>query len=85
MREEFARTELMLGAQAMEKLYHARVIVFGVGGVGGHAIEALARCGVGTIDIVDDDSVYKQYQSSDYCLKIHDRAAEGRCDESAYR
>ncbi len=57
MREEFARTELMLGAQAMEKLYHARVIVFGVGGVGGHAIEALARCGVGTIDIVDDDSV----------------------------
>ena len=36
MREEFARTELMLGAQAMEKLYHARVIVFGVGGVGGH-------------------------------------------------
>lgn len=57
MREEFARTELMLGAQAMEKLYKARVIVFGVGGVGGHVIEALARCGVGTIDIVDDDSV----------------------------
>lgn len=57
MREEFARTELMLGGQAMEKLYNARVIVFGVGGVGGHAIEALARCGIGTIDIVDDDSV----------------------------
>lgn len=57
MREEFARTELMLGSQSMEKLYNARVIVFGVGGVGGHVIEALARCGVGTIDIVDDDSV----------------------------
>lgn len=57
MKEEFARTELILGADAMERLYKARVIVFGVGGVGGHVIEALARSGVGTLDIVDDDSV----------------------------
>ncbi len=54
---QFARTELMLGPQAMEKLAKARVAVFGVGGVGGYAIEALARCGVGALDIVDDDKV----------------------------
>lgn len=57
MNEEFSRTARILGQEAMERLYNARVIVFGVGGVGGHVIEALARCGVGTIDIVDDDSV----------------------------
>lgn len=57
MMDEFSRTELLLGRAAMECLAEARVIVFGVGGVGGHVIEALARCGIGTIDIVDDDKV----------------------------
>ncbi len=57
MSEQFVRTELLLGTEAMEKLNKSRVIVFGVGGVGGFVVEALARTGVGTIDIVDDDNV----------------------------
>lgn len=57
MQEQFARTELLLGHEAMDKLANARVAVFGVGGVGGHVVEALARSGVGSIDIVDDDKV----------------------------
>lgn len=57
MAEEFARTELLLGADGMEKLKNARIAVFGIGGVGGHAFEALVRSGVGTIDIFDNDTV----------------------------
>lgn len=53
----FSRTELLLGAAAMEKLAGSRVAVFGVGGVGGYAVEALARSGVGALDIVDSDRV----------------------------
>lgn len=52
-----SRTEILLGSEAMEKLRQARVAVFGVGGVGGHAAEALARCGVGSIDLIDHDTV----------------------------
>lgn len=54
---EFARTELLLGAEAMEKLAASRVAVFGVGGVGGYVCEALVRSGVGTIDLTDSDRV----------------------------
>ncbi len=57
MSEQFSRTELLLGGAAMERLKKARVAVFGVGGVGGHAAEALARSGVGCLDIIDDDRV----------------------------
>lgn len=57
MDNQFARTELLLGADGMKKLKNARVAVFGVGGVGGHAVEALMRSGVGTIDIFDNDTV----------------------------
>ena len=57
MSEQFARTELLLGAEAMEKLHNSRVAVFGVGGVGGYAVEALVRSGIGTIDIIDNDEV----------------------------
>ena len=57
MDNRFARTELLLGPDAMERLRRARVIVFGVGGVGGYAVEALARCGIGSIGLVDDDVV----------------------------
>ena len=53
----FSRTELLLGSEAMERLSRARVAVFGIGGVGGHAAEALARSGVGAIDLFDDDEV----------------------------
>jgi len=57
MDERFSRTELLIGAEALEKLASARVAVFGVGGVGGHAVEALARSGVGNIDVIDADTV----------------------------
>ena len=57
MTNQFTRTELLFGAEAMERLKNARVAVFGIGGVGGYAVEALARSGVGTLDLVDDDKV----------------------------
>lgn len=54
---QFSRTELLLGAVGMARLHRARVAVFGLGGVGGHAMEALARSGVGTLDLIDNDRV----------------------------
>lgn len=57
MLNEFSRTQLLFGEEAMNKLKEYRVAVFGVGGVGGYVVEALARTGVGTIDIIDDDKV----------------------------
>ena len=53
----FSRTEMLLGESAMERLKNARVAVFGVGGVGGYVVEALARSGVGTLDLIDNDTV----------------------------
>ena len=53
----FSRTELLLGQPAMEKLNRARVAVFGLGGVGGYVVEALARSGVGALDLVDHDTI----------------------------
>ena len=55
--ERTSRTEMLLGAAAMERLGRARVAVFGLGGVGGHAAEALARGGVGSLELVDSDVV----------------------------
>ncbi len=57
MSEQFSRTERLLGRNAMEKLANARVAVFGVGGVGGYAVEALARSGIGELDLIDNDTV----------------------------
>lgn len=57
MLNQFSRTELLLGKEAMERLSRARVAVFGVGGVGGYAVEALVRSGIGAIDLIDDDKV----------------------------
>ena len=57
MMEQFSRTQMLLGEEAMEKLYRARVAVFGIGGVGGYVVEALARCGVGQLDVIDSDTV----------------------------
>lgn len=55
--ERFSRTELMFGEEGMVKLKKSRVAVFGIGGVGGHAAEALARSGIGTLDLIDNDEV----------------------------
>ena len=54
---QFARSQLLLGSEGMDRLARARVAVFGIGGVGGYAAEALARSGIGAIDIFDDDRV----------------------------
>ena len=57
MREQFARTQIIYGVSSMEKLYAAKVAVFGVGGVGGYVAEALARSGIGHLLLVDNDTV----------------------------
>ena len=57
MLNQFSRTELLIGKDGMEKLASSRVAVFGIGGVGGYTVEALARSGVGTFDLIDDDKV----------------------------
>ena len=57
MLDQFSRTQLLLGQNGMERLRSARVAVFGIGGVGGYTVEALARSGVGTLDLIDDDRV----------------------------
>lgn len=57
MTEQFTRTEMLLGKEAMEKLAASRVAVFGIGGVGGYVCEALARSGVGAFDLIDNDKV----------------------------
>lgn len=57
MLNQFSRTELLFGKDAMERLEQSRVAVFGIGGVGGYTVEALVRSGVGAIDIIDDDKV----------------------------
>lgn len=57
MLNQFSRTQLLLGEEAMDRLKKARVAVFGVGGVGGYVCEALVRSGVGAFDLIDDDKV----------------------------
>ena len=57
MKEQFLRTAMLLGEEAIEKLQRARVAVFGIGGVGGYTVEALARAGIGHIDLIDNDCV----------------------------
>ncbi len=54
---QFERTELLIGAESIEKLKISRVAVFGIGGVGGYVVEALARSGVGELDLIDSDTV----------------------------
>ena len=57
MREEFSRMGLLLGEEALSRLENARVAVFGLGGVGGYTVEALARGGIGKLDLIDSDTV----------------------------
>ncbi len=57
MLNEFSRTELLLGKDVMDILANKRVAIFGVGGVGGYVVEALARTGIGTLDLIDNDVV----------------------------
>ena len=57
MNEQFLRTAMLLGEETIAKLQKARVAVFGIGGVGGYTVEALARAGIGRIDVIDNDTV----------------------------
>ena len=57
MLNQFSRTALLLGTDGMDRLHKARVAVFGIGGVGGYTVEALARSGVGALDLIDDDRI----------------------------
>ena len=57
MLNQFSRTQLVFGEEAMQRLAEARVAVFGIGGVGGYTVEALARSGIGQLDLIDDDKV----------------------------
>lgn len=57
MHEQFLRTQMLLGTDALERLQKARVAVFGIGGVGGYTVEALARSGIGQLDLIDSDTV----------------------------
>jgi len=57
MQNQFSRTQLLLGKEAMKKLAESKVAVFGIGGVGGFAVEALARSGIGSFVLVDDDRI----------------------------
>ena len=57
MLNQFSRTQLLYGEASMKKLAACRVAVFGIGGVGGYVVEALARSGIGALDLIDDDRV----------------------------
>lgn len=57
MQEQFIRTAMVLGEEGVKRLMDVRVAVFGIGGVGGHVVEALARSGVGALDLIDNDTV----------------------------
>ena len=56
MTDQFSRTELLIGKEGLKKLFQSRVAVFGVGGVGSYTVEALVRCGIGSIDLIDNDT-----------------------------
>ena len=66
--KSFSRTEALFGAEAMRRLGSARVAVFGLGGVGGYVTEALARAGIGALDLIDGDVV-----DEDHCVAKHRR------------
>lgn len=57
MSKEFSRTKMLIGQEGIDLLQNAHIAVFGAGGVGGYVLEALARSGIGTIDIIDNDTV----------------------------
>ena len=79
MNTEFLRTQMLLGAEGMEKLKNARVAVFGVGGVGGYAAEALARSGVGSIDLIDRDTVSLS-NINRQIIALHSTVGKYKCD-----
>ena len=84
MQSQFSRMELLLGSAAMERLQNARVAVFGLGGVGGYTVEALARSGIGTLDLFDHDTVSLSNLNRQI-LATHDTVGELKVDAAKAR
>ncbi len=84
MKEEFSRSALLLGEAAMDKLASCRVAVFGVGGVGGFAVEALARSGIGALELIDSDTVALS-NINRQLIALHDTVGRYKVDVAAER
>ena len=84
MTDPFERTRLLVGDEAMDRLRRAHVIVFGVGGVGGYAVEALARSGVGALTLVDNDTV-SLTNLNRQILALHSTLGRYKADVAAER
>lgn len=84
MEEQFIRTELLLGSENVEKLQRARVAVFGVGGVGGFTVEALARAGVGALDLIDNDTV-NESNINRQIVALHSTVGEAKTEVAKRR
>lgn len=84
MKEQFQRTVQLIGAEACEKLSRSKVIVFGIGGVGSYVCEALARAGVGSIEIVDRDSVSKS-NINRQLIALHSTLGKAKVDAAEER
>lgn len=84
MDEAFSRTAIQLGDEAVKRLSRARVAVFGIGGVGGYTVEALARSGIGTLDLFDDDRVAVS-NINRQIIATHDTIGEYKVDAATRR
>lgn len=84
MANQFSRTELLLGKQAMDVLKASRVAVFGVGGVGGYVVEALCRSGIGAIDLIDNDEVAFSNLNRQI-IATHDSVGRAKVDVASER
>ncbi len=84
MIDQYNRTELILGTAAMEKLRGCRVAIFGIGGVGGYAAEALARSGIGALDLIDSDRV-ELTNLNRQIIALHSTLGQYKVDAAAAR
>lgn len=84
MQNQFSRTQLLLGKPALDTLSGSRVAVFGLGGVGGHTVEVLARSGVGALDVFDDDRICPSNLNRQL-LALHSTVGQYKTDVAAER
>ena len=82
--EQYCRTRILIGNNALLKLYHSRIAIFGAGGVGGGVIEALARSGIGTLDLIDNDRVSLS-NCNRQLLATHDTLGQYKVDAARER
>ncbi len=84
MKEQYTRTALLFGEEAISRLRECRVAVFGIGGVGGAAVEALARAGVGTLDLIDSDKV-SESNINRQIIALHSNVGKDKTQVAAER